>query len=75
MMHPVHQRLAELSAISSKRAFSLSEAVEFNQCLKANLSMAYEDAKIRNLSVIASECNDVDWQHEICARIEKGSFQ
>ncbi|WP_420885172.1 MULTISPECIES: DUF7667 family protein [Anoxybacillaceae] len=30
-----------------------------------------EIAKLKNLSLLASMTGDVEWQHELCARLEK----
>lgn len=74
MLHPVHQRIAELSVLSRRRDLNYNEKKEFEQCLKVNESMAYDDAKITNLSLIAFETNDIEWQHEICAQVEKAGM-
>ncbi|MBG9774109.1 hypothetical protein ABD71_13925 [Brevibacillus laterosporus] len=37
----------------------------------ANAKRAWEIAKLKKLSLIASMTNDTEWQHELCARIEK----
>lgn len=71
MLHPVHQRIAELSLINRRRPLSLREEEDFKNCLRVNETMAYEEAKLKNLSFIAFEANDTDWQHDICARIEE----
>ncbi|AIG27389.1 hypothetical protein BRLA_c030770 [Brevibacillus laterosporus LMG 15441] len=36
-----------------------------------NTFQPWEIAKLKNLSLIASMTNDIDWQHELCSRIEK----
>lgn len=42
-----------------------------SQCLSANATRAWEIAKLKNLSLIVSLTNDAEWQHELCAKIEK----
>lgn len=71
MMHPVHQRIGELSALSRRRNLTYHENKELDQCLKVNENMCFEAARITNLSLIAYETNDVLWQHEICAEQER----
>jgi hypothetical protein len=70
LLHPVHQRLAELTILSAQRELTFNEDKEWRQCLQVNLSLCYEAAKIVNLSYIAYEINDVDWQHTICSKQE-----
>lgn len=62
--------MAELSVLSHSRNLTHNEKKELEQCLKINEVLAYEEAKLKNLSLIAFEANDIEWQHEICARIE-----
>ncbi|MED1789211.1 hypothetical protein P4V47_17265 [Brevibacillus laterosporus] len=67
----VHQRMAELWFINKTRELTDSELTEMSHCLRANAQRAWEIAKLKNLSLIASLTNDTDWQHELCSRIEK----
>ncbi|PPB10931.1 DUF7667 family protein [Brevibacillus laterosporus] len=67
----VHQRMAELWFINKTRELTDSELTEMSHCLRANAQRAWEIAKLKNLSLIASMTNDADWQHELCSRIEK----
>lgn len=64
-------RLAELFTLKQKRELTYSETLEFNHCLQMNQNYYYCRAKLEELSYQASETNDMDWQHEICARIEE----
>ncbi|QOS99840.1 hypothetical protein JNUCC42_03460 [Brevibacterium sp. JNUCC-42] len=67
----VHQRMAELWFTNKTRELTDSEMTEMSQCLSANATRAWEIAKLKNLSLIASMTNDTDGQHELCSRIEK----
>ncbi|QDX95863.1 hypothetical protein EEL30_22710 [Brevibacillus laterosporus] len=67
----VHQRMAELWVINKTRELTDSEMTEMSECLSANATRAWEVAKLKNLSVIASVTKDIEWQHELCARLEK----
>ncbi|MGG1442681.1 hypothetical protein ABE354_11670 [Brevibacillus laterosporus] len=66
----VHQRMAELWFINKTRELTNSEMTEISHCLSANVK-SLEIAKLKSLSLIASMTSDTDWQHELCARIEK----
>ncbi|MDF9411007.1 hypothetical protein E1B06_04635 [Brevibacillus laterosporus] len=70
-MWTVHQRMVELWFINKTRELTDSEMTEMSHCLSANAQRAWEIAKLKNLSLIASMTNDIDWQHELCSRIEK----
>ncbi|QDX91759.1 hypothetical protein EEL30_04860 [Brevibacillus laterosporus] len=39
--------------------------------LRANAKRAWGLAKLKNLSLVASLTNDTEWQHELCAKLEK----
>lgn len=69
---PAHQRLAELTLKSkSKEGITMAELKEMQQCLDVNVRHVQAAAKFHNLSLLASETDDVEWQHEICAAIDK----
>lgn len=70
MMHPVHQRMAELWTESKRRNLSDAEEHEMLHCLKANAELGFKLAHLKNLSYIAATIGDVEWQHELCAEIE-----
>ncbi|BCJ86433.1 DUF7667 family protein [Effusibacillus dendaii] len=70
-MWVVMQRLAELWTINKKRPLTEDEMKEMEQCLEANAKRAWKLATLENLSLVASMTNDMEWQHEICAEIEK----
>lgn len=70
-MWTVHQRMAELHNINRKRELTEKEMDEMAQCIQANFSRTWEIAKLKNLSLFASMTGDTDWQHELCAKIDK----
>ncbi|TPG89699.1 hypothetical protein EEL32_06235 [Brevibacillus laterosporus] len=67
----VHQRMAEIWTINKTRELTGSEMTEMSQGLSANAKRAWEIAKLKNLSLIASLTKDIEWQHELYARLEK----
>ncbi|MBB3114660.1 hypothetical protein FHS18_006800 [Paenibacillus phyllosphaerae] len=68
---PVHERLAELWTIRTKRKLTEEEAADFEHCLAANATYCRQLAYLYNCSLLASMSGDVEWQHEICGRIDK----
>ncbi|TYP69439.1 DUF7667 family protein [Paenibacillus methanolicus] len=72
---PVHERLAELYILRTKRKLTEEESADFEHCLAANAVFCRQLAHLYNLSLLASMTNDAEWQHEICARIEKMNGQ
>lgn len=68
---PIHQRMAELWTVSTSRALTLEEKAEMDLCLRANAQYVWKAIKLTNLSLLASETHDTEWQHEVCARMEK----
>lgn len=71
MMMPFHQRMAELWTLRKSRCLTKEEQAELNICLEANANYVWQAIKLSNLSLLASITHDYEWQHEICARIEK----
>lgn len=70
-MTPAQQRLAELSTINKRRALTAEELTEIAHCLTVNAAYCWEMRKLEELSLLASATHDVDWQHDLCARIEQ----
>lgn len=71
-MWTVHLRLAHLWNIhSNERELTPDEWEEFKICMDANRNKAMRIQRLKNLSLIASMTNDTNWQHEICASIDK----
>jgi hypothetical protein len=67
---PAHERLAELHMISKKRKLRKSEQTELDQCMELNAKVMIEIGYIKNESQMSHKIDDVEWQHDICARIE-----
>lgn len=71
-MWTVHLRLAHLWFIhSEQRELTQDEWDEFKICMDANMHKAERIQRLKNLSLIASMTNDSEWQHTICASIDK----
>jgi hypothetical protein len=72
-MWVIHKRMAELWMKQRKQGGTLDEVdqAEMNYCLEANMRKVLKLAELENKSLIASMINDTDWQHEICAEIDK----
>lgn len=70
-MMPFHQRMAELWTLRKSRGLTKEEQAELNICLEANANHVWQAIKLNNLSLLASLTHDYEWQHDICARIEK----
>jgi hypothetical protein len=70
-MHSVHQRLGELFYLGKHRDLTEDEQREFEQCLEWNMQRCLSLAKLYNLSLAAHVGDDTNWQHEICAKIDK----
>ncbi|AGA57693.1 Putative uncharacterized protein [Thermobacillus xylanilyticus] len=68
---PVHERLAELWVIRSRRPLTEAEEKDLEHCLALNASYCRQLAHLKNLSLLAAMTNDTEWQHEICRQIEK----
>lgn len=70
-MLSVHWRMAELWTLQKARGLTQDEQSELSACLHYNAIYARKLAALYNLSLAASMTKDTDWQHEICAQIEK----
>ncbi|WP_426446637.1 DUF7667 family protein [Paenibacillus sp. S-38] len=70
-MLAVHWRLAELWTLQKARELTEDEQSEVTACLHYNAIYARKLAGLYNLSLAASLTGDTDWQHEICAQIDK----
>ena len=75
MIHPAHQRMAELWTIGRTRRLTPEEQTELDQCMQVNAKLCWEMACLENLSLLASMTHDTDWQHDICRQIEEFPWQ
>ncbi len=66
-----HERMAELWTVKKKRPLRNSEELEMEICLQANAGYCWDWARIKQLSLMATETNDVKMQHEVCAQLEE----
>lgn len=70
IIHPIHQRLAELWTIRCKRVLTKAEQMELDHCLQTNAKLCWEMAGLENMSLLASMVGDIEWQHELCRDID-----
>jgi hypothetical protein len=70
-MWPTIGRLSELWYKQKNRPLSKDEETEMVHCLDAIMRKAQRLADLENKSLVASMVKDTEWQHEICADIEK----
>lgn len=70
-IHPVHRRMAELTIINTKRKLNLDEQSELFHCMQVNAKIVSELDHLKQLAFIAHEMGDMDWEMELCGRIEK----
>lgn len=71
LMGVIYQRMAELWTLKQQRTLTDEEYTEFVHCLNANARHYWRLAELENLSLMASMTSDIDWLHDICARIDK----
>jgi len=70
-IHPVHRRLAELTFISRTRRLTVAEQLELFHCLSVNAKIIAELDKLKQLAFMAHEMGDMEWQMDLCAKIEE----
>lgn len=74
-VHPVHRRLAELAkksnTFSQMDKLTQAEQMDVIHCLKLNASMIERLDQLNNMLDLAQRTNDVEWQHEICGKIDE----
>lgn len=73
-IHPIHRKMAVITWMSMNQNGELNldtVAVEMlKPLLKQNLRMIQRLDELKSLSYIAYTLGDMDWQHDICSRIE-----
>lgn len=73
-IHPIHRKMALITWMSMNQdgKINLDEiAIKMlKPLLKQNLMMIQRLDELKNLSYIAYESGETEWQHDICARIE-----
>lgn len=70
-VHPIHRRMAELTITSASRKLSVTEHLELFQCLSVNAKIISELDKLKQLAFMAHEMGDMDWQMDLCAKIDE----
>lgn len=70
-MNVVVDRFIELSVVEQYRRLTKNERYEKNECLKYLTERQWKLAKLKNLSLMASMIDNTEWQHEICAEIDR----
>ncbi len=74
-IHSVHRRLAELTEKAERlggyNKLSTNEQKEINHCLLVNAKITREVDELLQLSFIAYQANDTEWQMEICGRLDE----
>lgn len=74
-IHPVHRRLAELTLKAERLGgyFHLSplEQTELHHCLRANATLVQKLDGLKQLAFHAHEMGDMEWQQEICRKIDE----
>ena len=77
MSNPVVDRFVELMVVESYRPLSNQELVELAESFEYLKHRQWKLWKLKNMSLVAHMTNDTEWQHEICAeieRVEKGAI-
>ncbi len=73
MIHPAHRRLAEIYARAEQVGYdNLTELEQQDliHCMQLNAKYVREVSLLEHLSEIVYRSGDVDYQHEICGRLE-----
>lgn len=70
-MLALHKMMAELYYKKKTGTATREDLKELDMCLEANMNMVWRLSKLENLSLVASMMEDNNWQHEICAEIDK----
>lgn len=77
MSNPVVDRFVELMVVESYRPLNNQELVELAESFEYLKRRQERLWTLKNLSLLAHMTNDTEWQHEICAeieRVEKGAI-
>lgn len=70
-MWSLHKMMAELWQKQKNGTATKGDIKELELCLEANKNMVLRLTSLENESLVASITNDTEWQHEICAKIDK----
>lgn len=73
-IHSVHRRLAELTEKAERlggyERLSILEQKDIAHCLKLNAQVVRRIDELKQLSFIAYQANDAEWQHELCKQLD-----
>lgn len=70
-MNIVAERFIELSILGRHRKLSVTEKQEMQESIRFLENLEWQKAKLKNLSLVASMTDDIDWQHKLCSQLEK----
>jgi hypothetical protein len=68
---PIIQRIAQLRVTQKVRGLDKVQQKEMDLCLDWLVNHCWQQALLKNYSLLASMTNDTDWQHEICLEIDE----
>ncbi|WP_127483945.1 DUF7667 family protein [Paenibacillus ehimensis] len=75
LVHPVHRRMAELTLEAQRGGGFLTlsgrEQQELLHCLTVNLDFIARLDSLKALAFHAHQMGDMDWQQDICAKIDE----
>lgn len=71
MVNIVAEHFIKLCIVEKYRKLTLKEQFEKKESLKFLEARAWKKAQLENMSLMAHMTDDWEWQHEICANLEK----
>lgn len=75
LVHPVHRRMAELTLEAQRvggfNQLTPKERQELYHCLAVNLGFVTRLDSLKALAFHAHEMGDMEWQQDICAKIDE----
>lgn len=69
-MHVVEKRLLDLVGILLQRPLTIEEARDLKQAHQYLVNREWKLGLLEMQSFMAYQTNDIEWQHEICRKIE-----
>jgi hypothetical protein len=74
-IHVCHRRLAELQLIAERRGgydrLTIREQMDLHHCLQVNAKLVRRLDDLKQLSFIAHQAGDLEWEQEICRQIDE----
>lgn len=71
LVHVVAERFIELVITQHYRPLTETERKELIESYQWLVNRQWRVAKLKNLSLVAYMSGDTEWQHEICAELER----